>query len=190
MSTLTLPNPPAQQLPSFSLPDFDGKIVSSPDLASDVGTLVVFMCNHCPYVQHVADQLSLLGRDLAEFGLTMVGINSNDPVAYPDDDADHMRETAARHGYTFPYLVDVDQDVARAFGALCTPDVFLYDAAGRLYYRGQLDGSRPGGTEPVTGRDLRAAVDRLRAGEPAPADQRPSVGCSIKWTQTDAKDNA
>ncbi|WP_441248215.1 thioredoxin family protein [Kitasatospora sp. McL0602] len=174
-----------QEMPSFRLPDFDGRLFANADVAGTAGTLIVFMCNHCPYVQHIAEGLSTMATDLLEIGVTTVGINSNDPARVPEDDAEHMREEARMRAYTFPYLVDADQAAAHAFGAVCTPDFYLFDSSRRLFYRGQMDGSRPGKPEPVTGRDMREAVALLLAGEPAPAVQRASLGCSIKWRRDD-----
>jgi len=168
--------------PPFSLPDaVSGRTVSLADFAADRGLLVMFICNHCPYVKHVRSVLAALGREYASRGVAVVAINSNDATAYPDDSPDKMREEARSAGYTFPYLVDESQDVARAYRAACTPDFFLFDAHRKLVYRGQLDGSRPGNAVAPTGSDLRAALDALLAGEPVPADQTPSLGCNIKW---------
>jgi peroxiredoxin len=174
--------------PGFSLPDPDGKIVSLEDFEGASALLVVFMCNHCPFVQHVAGELASLGRDLAARGGAMVGINSNDIAAYPDDGPEPMAKEAARHGWAFPYLIDETQEVAKAYHAACTPDAYLFDGDGRLVYRGQLDDSRPGNGVPVTGRDMRAAIDAVLAGRPAAADQRPSMGCNIKWRPGNAPD--
>jgi peroxiredoxin len=171
--------------PAFALPDHGGapggKVVSIGDFAGAPALLVVFLCNHCPFVQHVAGELAALGRDLAAKGVAMVGINSNDVEAYPADAPERMAEEAARQGWTFPYLLDDSQQVAMAYRAACTPDFYLFDADRRLVYRGQLDGSRPGNGVPVTGTDLRAAVDAVLAGQPVTDDQRPSLGCNIKW---------
>jgi peroxiredoxin len=174
--------------PGFSLPDPDGKIVSLEDFEGASALLVVFMCNHCPFVQHVAGELASLGRDLAARGGAMVGINSNDIAAYPDDGPEPMAKEAARHGWAFPYLIDETQEVAKAYHAACTPDAYLFDGDGRLVYRGQLDDSRPGNGVPVTGRDMLAAIDAVLAGRPAAADQRPSMGCNIKWRPGNAPD--
>jgi thiol-disulfide isomerase/thioredoxin len=143
--------------------------------------LVMFICNHCPFVKHVRDELARLGREYTPRGVGIVAISSNDPAAYPDDSPDRMREEKAEAGYVFPYLFDETQEVAAAYHAACTPDFFLFDGDRRLAYRGQLDDSRPGNGVPVTGRDLRAALDALLAGEPVPSEQRPSLGCNIKW---------
>ena len=167
--------------PDFALPDTDGATVRRDDFAHAPALLVMFICNHCPYVQHVRPELAHLGRDYRERGVGIVAISSNDIERYPDDSPERMKEEKEASGYTFPYLFDQTQEVARAYGAACTPDFFLFDASGKLVYRGQLDDSRPGNGKPVTGRDLRAALDAVLAGEPVPAEQQPSIGCSIKW---------
>jgi peroxiredoxin len=167
--------------PDFALPDTDGRIVSRADLRDAKALLVMFICNHCPYVKHVQAELARIGRDYLPLGVAIVAISANDAATYPDDGPDRMREEKARVGYPFPYLYDATQQVAKAYRAACTPDFFLFDRAGRLAYRGQLDDSRPKNTVPVTGRDLRAALDAVLAGRPLPAEQRPSVGCNIKW---------
>jgi len=172
--------------PDFQLPDTDGRTVALSDFEGKKALLVMFICNHCPFVRHVRDELARLGREYQERGAGIVAISSNDIVAYPADGPDAMREEKARFGYTFPYLLDETQDVAKAYGAACTPDFFLYDAGRRLVYRGQLDDSRPGNGRPVTGRDLRAALDAVLAGAPVDEDQRPSVGCNIKWKRGNA----
>lgn len=168
-------------LPAFSLPDVDGAVVTDVDFREARVLLVAFICNHCPYVKHIRHEFARFARDYQPKGLAVVAINSNDAVAYPDDGPEAMRREAAAVGYGFPYLHDESQDVARAFHAACTPDLFLFDGGRRLVYRGQFDGSRPGNAEPVTGVDLRAAVDAVLAGREVPADQRPSTGCNIKW---------
>jgi len=141
----------------------------------------MFICRHCPYVAHVRSALAALGREHLDTDLAIVAISSNDPVAYPDDEPSSLAEEAREAGYTFPYLFDETQEVAKAFTAACTPDIFLFDADHRLVYRGQFDGSRPGNGVPVTGEDLRAAIDAVLAGRAVSGDQRPSVGCGIKW---------
>lgn len=143
--------------------------------------LVFFICNHCPYVIHIQTALAELVRTYQDLGIAAVGINSNDVENYPDDSPEHMIRTVQTLGYTFAYLFDETQQVARAYDAACTPDFYLFDTAHRLYYRGQFDASRPGNTEPVTGADLRAALDALLAGQTAPSNQTPSLGCNIKW---------
>jgi peroxiredoxin len=165
--------------PDFSLSDTDGKAVSLGQFRG-IPTLVMFICNHCPYVKHVAPELARLGRDFAG-KVAIVGINSNDPDEYPEDSPEMMKKERSSRGYTFPYLFDETQQVARAYDAACTPDFFLFDAGHKLVYRGQLDSTRPSGNIPANGQDLRAAMDALLAGKPISATQSPSVGCSIKW---------
>lgn len=167
--------------PAFSLPDFDGRMHSLEDYAAQPALLVVFICNHCPFVRHLRREFAAFAREYAPRGLAVVAINSNDIVAYPQDGPAAMRAEAAELGYGFPYLLDESQAVAKAYQAACTPDFFLFDATRRLVYRGQFDDSRPGTDRPVTGADLRAAVDALLAGRPPVAEQRPSLGCNIKW---------
>jgi len=167
--------------PSFALPATTGQIVRLADFEEATGLVVVFLCNHCPYVKHVQHELAAIGRDYMARGIAMVGINSNDAVAYPDDSFARMGEEARRTGYPFPYLFDETQAVAKAYHAACTPDLFLFDRDRRLVYRGQLDDARPGKAAPVTGRDLRRALDALLAGQPIPEEQQPSMGCNIKW---------
>ena len=167
--------------PDFALPDTDGTTVRRDDFARAPALLVMFICNHCPYVQHVRPELARLGRDYRDRGVGVVAISSNDIERYPDDSPERMKEEKEAAGYTFPYLFDETQEVARAYGAACTPDFFLFDASGSLVYRGQLDDSRPGNDKPVTGRDLRAALDAVLADEPVPGEQQPSIGCGIKW---------
>ncbi|MFP3900047.1 MAG: thioredoxin family protein [Acidimicrobiia bacterium] len=169
------------EAPDFSLPDPSGRVWSRDELGDAPGLLVMFICNHCPYVKHVSHELARLTTRWQDRGLAVVGVQSNDWDAYPDDAPDRMAEEARTVGYTFPYLVDESQDVALAYGAACTPDFFLFDGDRRLVYRGQLDSSRPGNGVPVTGADLGAAVDAVLDGRPVSEDQRPSIGCSIKW---------
>ena len=169
------------QAPAFTLPDpATGATVSLDDLTGPA-LVVTFICNHCPYVKHVAAGLAALGRDLADRGVPIVGISSNDVVTYPQDGPDEMVVEARRHGWTFPYLYDQSQDVARAFSAACTPDTFVFDGERRLVYHGQLDDSRRGNDLPVTAADVRAAVDAVLSGQQVDASQRPSIGCGIKW---------
>ncbi|MCA9655269.1 MAG: thioredoxin family protein [Myxococcales bacterium] len=169
------------EAPAFRLPDPFGREVSLDDYPDAKGYLVVFMCNHCPFVRHIRDELANLGRELPARGVTMVGINSNDAETYPDDSPARMRAEAETYGYAFPYLVDASQEVAKAYQAACTPDFFLFDGARSLVYRGQLDDSRPSNGVPVTGADLRAAVDALLTGNGPVDKQVPSIGCNIKW---------
>jgi len=167
--------------PHFSLPDTEGRPVSLSDFQSAPALLVVFMCNHCPYVKHIRGCLAQLGRDYLPRGVGMVGINANDVENYPADRPELMAVEAKSAGYLFPYLYDESQAVAKAYHAACTPDFFLFDADKRLVYRGQLDDSRPGNNAPVTGKDLRAALDAVLAGKPVTVSQKPSLGCNIKW---------
>ena len=172
--------PLGSEMPSFELPDPSGQTYQSSSV-SGTPLLVMFICNHCPYVKHIRPRLAEVTKDLAGKGLAVVGINSNDADLYPDDSPEAMRAEAEEYGYTFPYLVDEDQSVAKAFRAACTPDLFLFDSNGRLAYRGQFDGSRPKNDIPVTGEDLVAAAEAVLEGRPVPEDQRPSIGCNIKW---------
>lgn len=169
--------------PAFTLPNStDGQSVSLADYAGKPALLVMFICNHCPYVQHVMKELGRLAADYTPRGLAVVAVNSNSEETHPQDGPGHMRELADAEGWSFPFLFDGSQAVARQFRAACTPDFFLFDSEQRLVYRGQLDDSRPGKLIPVTGKDLRGAVDAVLAGDPVPQDQKPSVGCNIKWT--------
>ena len=165
--------------PAFSLPDPDGEVHTFAEGAA--AYLVMFICNHCPFVIHVRDELARLGRDYAGRGVAVYAISSNDVDNYPADAPEHMKREAAEHGFTFPYLYDEDQAVAKAYRAACTPDFFLFDGDRRLVYRGQLDGSRPSNNVPVDGRDLRAALDAVLAGRAVDPEQKPSIGCNIKW---------
>lgn len=174
--------------PDFSLPDTQGKQVSLKDFADAKGLLVVFMCNHCPYVIHVRDALVEFAKEYQPQGLAVVGINSNDAVNYPDDSPEKMAEAAAEHGFSFPYLYDESQAVAKAYKAACTPDFFLFDSEQKLFYRGQFDDSRPRNDVPVSGVDLRAAVDALLNDEAPPEEQKPSLGCNIKWKEGNEPD--
>ena len=167
--------------PDFSLPNVDGKTVSLADLTGSKAYLVVFMCNHCPYVKHVAPELARLAREYQEKGVTVVGINSNDVASHPDDSPQEMAKEVKSRGYTFPYLFDETQKVAQAYRAACTPDFYVFDKGRKLAYRGQLDASRPDSGVPLTGRDLRQALDAVLAGKPVSPDQTPSIGCNIKW---------
>ncbi len=168
--------------PDFSLSDVvSGKPISRDGAAGPKGLLVMFICRHCPFVKHVQGELARLGRDYAGRGVGIVAISANDESGFPEDRPEKLAEMSNELGFTFPYLHDESQDVARAYDAQCTPDFFLYDAGRRLVYRGQLDDSRPGSDIPVTGADLRAAVDALIAGSPIAQDQRASIGCNIKW---------
>jgi peroxiredoxin len=168
-------------IPAFRLRDINGKAVTSNDFGASRGLLVAFICPHCPYVRHVRSEFARLARDVQQRGISVIAINSNDATAFPDDSPEGMRQEASEVGYTFPYLVDDTQEVAKSFRAACTPDFFLFDNQRRLVYRGQFDDSRPRTQVPVTGKDLMAAIDALLAGKPVSPDQRPSMGCNIKW---------
>lgn len=168
--------------PDFELRDvLTGKAVSRKEVAGPKGMLAMFICRHCPFVKHVQDELAAIGRDYTGRGVGFVAISSNDVASHPEDSPTKLAYQAQELKLNFPYLFDESQEVARAFDAQCTPDFFLYDGQGKLVYRGQLDDSRPGNDIPVTGRDLRAALDALIAGRAIPAQQRPSIGCNIKW---------
>ena len=169
--------------PKFSLINVDGRTLSLADVAGPQGTIVMFICNHCPYVKHVADQLATLGCNLMPQGIGMVAISSNDVAAHPADSPEQMVRESEERGYPFPYLFDETQQVAKDYHAACTPDFYLFDANLKLIYRGQLDDSRPGNDIPVTGVDLRQAIDALVAGNTIPDLQKPSLGCNIKWKE-------
>ncbi|MBI4543307.1 MAG: thioredoxin family protein [Gemmatimonadetes bacterium] len=174
--------------PDFRLPEVGGGEVALSDFAGAPALLVMFICNHCPYVRHVRHEVAAMGEEYRARGVAVVGISSNDVAAYPDDSPEGMREEKRRVGYTFPYLYDESQEVAKAYRAACTPDFYLFDRGLRLVYRGQMDGSRPGNDVPVTGRDLRAALEAVLAGLPVSPEQKPSLGCNIKWKRGNAPD--
>jgi peroxiredoxin len=168
--------------PDFELADIvTGRPVGIRDFDGKRALLVMFICRHCPYVKHVRAELARLGRDFADSELAIVAISSNDPAEYPEDAPESLAEDARDAGYAFPYLFDETQEVAQAYTAACTPDFFLFDADRALVYRGQLDDSRPSNGLPVTGENLRAAIDAVLSGEPVSQDQRASIGCGIKW---------
>jgi peroxiredoxin len=173
--------PLGTKAPDFRLPDTAGKAVSLADFENAAALVVVFMCNHCPYVKHIRGGLAQLAKDYSSKGVAVAGISSNDVTNYPADSPAKMAEEAKAAGYIFPYLYDATQEVAKAYHAACTPDFYLFDQDLRLAYRGQLDDSRPGNNVPVTGKDLRVAIDAVLAGNPVPANQKPSIGCNIKW---------
>jgi peroxiredoxin len=173
--------PLGTKAPDFRLPDPSGKVHSLADFKNAPALLVIFMCNHCPYVKHVRDGLAKLARDYHARGVAVVGINSNDVDNYPADGPAKMAVEAASAGYTFPYLYDETQAVAKAYKAACTPDLYLFDKVQRLVYRGQFDDSRPGNGVSVTGKDMRAALDAVLVGQPVSPNQKPSIGCNIKW---------
>lgn len=174
--------------PSFSLPDPNGNTFQLEDFADAPALLVMFICNHCPFVKHLRSSLTDFAREYQQRGVAIIAINSNDATAYPEDSPEKMAEEARSAGYTFPYLYDETQEIARAFNAACTPDFFLYDKDRKLVYRGQFDDSRPGNNIPVTGEDLRAALDAVLAGQPVPENQKPSIGCNIKWKELSASE--
>ena len=167
--------------PDFTLPDTNGKTVSLADFKDKPALLVMFICNHCPYVKHIRAGLAQLARDYLPRGAGIDGINSNDVENYPDDSPTKMKDEAKSAGYSFPYLYDETQAVAKAYHAACTPDIYLFDKSHKLVYRGQFDDSRPGNGIPVTGKDLRAALDAVLAGKPTSEMQAASIGCNIKW---------
>ncbi len=173
--------PLGTRAPDFELPNVDGRMLGLAEAAGPQGTVVMFICNHCPFVKHVADHLAMVARDYASRGIGFVAISSNDVAVHPADSPEQMVREAEDRGYLFPYLYDETQEVAKAYHAACTPDFYLFDAEMKLAYRGQLDSSRPGNDLPVTGSDLRGAIDALLAGRPPRDDQKPSIGCNIKW---------
>jgi len=167
--------------PEFSLPSVSGETVTLADVSNKNGLLVIFMCNHCPFVVHIREELAKFATEYREKGMAIVGINPNDADNYPDDSFDKMKVEASNHNYTFPYLFDETQDVAKAYRAACTPDFFLFDKQMKLVYRGQFDASRPESGIPVTGADLRSACDAVVNDQPVALEQKPSLGCNIKW---------
>jgi peroxiredoxin len=172
--------------PDFKLPETSGKTTSLADFKDKTALVVIFMCNHCPYVVHIRSGLAYLARDYAPKNVGIVGINSNDALKYPADSPAKMKDEVASAGYIFPYLYDETQAVAKAYRAACTPDIFLFDRSRRLVYRGQFDASRPGNNIPVTGNDLRAALESVLKGQPVLEQQIPSIGCNIKWKDGNA----
>ena len=168
-------------LPSFSLPDFNGRVVSDADFKGSQALLVAFICKHCPFVRHIRSEFARFAKEYEARGLTVVAIMSNSIEEFPEDGPEGMKQETEEAGYVFPYLFDKDQNVAKAFKAACTPDLFLFDGNRRLAYRGQFDGSRPKNNVPVNGADLRAAADAVLAGKAPSETQRPSMGCNIKW---------
>jgi peroxiredoxin len=168
--------------PDFALPNtIDNKTYSLDNVSGTNGTVVMFICNHCPYVIHVMEGITALAKDYQNKGIGFIAISSNDVVNYPDDDPTLMKETAKKYGFSFPYLYDETQDVAKAYDAACTPDFYLFDAEKTLVYRGQMDSSRPKNELPVTGKDLRTALDAMLSGKTIDTLQKPSLGCNIKW---------
>lgn len=174
--------PLGTKAPHFSLPDtVSGKTLNLDSMKGHKGTVIMFICNHCPFVKHVNSQITMMAEHYQNIGIGFIAISSNDAGQYPADAPHLMKVTAEREGYSFPYLYDQSQEVAKAYQAACTPDFYLFDENLQLVYRGQLDDSRPGNGIPVSGKDLRAAFDALLKGEAVPADQKPSIGCNIKW---------
>jgi peroxiredoxin len=173
--------PLGTKAPAFKLTNVDGRTVSLDDFKSAPALLVIFMCNHCPFVKHVAEGLAQLARDYQAKGVAVVGINSNNPITHPGDSPEQMVHEVESRGYTFPYLFDETQAVAKAYRAACTPDFYVFDKDRKLVYRGQMDDSRPDSGILVTGRDLRAALDAVLAGKMPSEKQKPSIGCNIKW---------
>ncbi len=168
--------------PDFQLPDvLSNQIVSLDTFAGKQGLLVMFICSHCPFVKHVKGELAKIAQDYGNTNLGIVAISANDAAKYPDDDPNHLKEMAQQEGFTFPLCYDESQETAKAYTAACTPDFFLFDANQQLVYRGQLDDSRPGNNEPVNGKDLRAAIDAVLASQSVNSEQKPSIGCNIKW---------
>jgi len=173
--------PLGTEAPGFALPDTEGSLASLSDFDEAKALVVVFMCNHCPFVKHVINGLVKLVKEYQPRGVAFVGINANDVSEYPEDRPARMAQFARERGFTFPYLYDETQDVAKRYHAACTPDFFVFDENRRLVYRGQMDDSRPGNDVPITGADLRAALDAVLEGEAVPGRQKPSMGCNIKW---------
>lgn len=174
--------PLGTKAPGFTLPDtVSGTTKSMDELFSDVATVVMFLCNHCPYVKHVNEEIVRLAKDYQTKGVRFIAISSNDVENYPQDSPEKMKAVAEQEGYPFPYLYDETQEVARGYDAACTPDFYVFDGSRELFYRGRLDSSRPGNDDPLTGKDLRAAIDAVLANQPAPEPQYPSGGCNIKW---------
>ena len=169
------------EAPTFTLDDPQGTSFDLSAQQIDTGLLVIFMCNHCPYVIHIREKLVQRIREYQDQGITVVAINSNDYATHPDDSPEHMARESKEFGYTFPYLVDEKQQVAQAYEAACTPDIYLFDGDRKLVYRGQFDSARPGNTTPVTGADLTAAVTQMLDGKDITVVQQPSMGCNIKW---------
>ncbi|MFA5251264.1 MAG: thioredoxin family protein [Phycisphaerae bacterium] len=174
--------------PDFSLPDTERNIVSLSDFEQAPALLVVFMCNHCPFVKHILKDFVELAREYQDEGVAVVAISSNDIDDFPEDNPEMMAQKAKEAGFTFPYLYDETQEVAKAYGAACTPDFFLYDKDIKLVYRGQMDDSRPGNNVPITGSDLRAALEAVLEGKKVPTKQKPSMGCNIKWKKVNEPD--
>jgi peroxiredoxin len=182
--------PLGTQAPEFRLPNVDGREVGLSDFEGAPAYLVIFMCNHCPYVQHVAPEMARLTAEYIARGVAVFGINSNNVATHPADSPEQMVHEAEERGYRFPYLYDETQEVAHAYRAACTPDFYVFDRDQKLVYRGQMDSSRPDSGIPLTGEDLRAALDAVLAGQSVPAHQKPSIGCNIKWKPGNEPDYA
>lgn len=183
--TPSVMTPLGKKAPDFTLPDTgSGKELSLQTLKGNTATVIMFICNHCPFVKHVNEALVKLANDYNDKGIRFVAISSNDVAGYPEDGPEQMKLVASQLNYPFPYLYDATQEVAKAYEAACTPDFFIFDGNLLLAYRGQLDDSRPGNGKPVTGADIRNALDHLIQGKPVPVDQKPSIGCSIKWRES------
>ena len=175
--------PLGTQAPDFTLANTDGQRVSLSDFRDKKALVIIFMCNHCPYVKHVAPELTRVSNEYMPKGVGFIGINSNDVIAHPEDNPEMMQVELAKQGYKFPYLYDAEQSIAIAYNAACTPDIFVFDSDHRLVYRGQLDDSRPKTDKPLNGKDLRTALDSILAGKLVSSEQRPSIGCNIKWKE-------
>ena len=188
VATASIMLPLGTKPPDFKLPDIDGNIVSRADFDDSPALLVIFMCNHCPYVKHILEPMAALISDYQKKGVAVVGINSNDVENFPEDAPNKMTAVATENDFTFPYLYDESQKVAQAYRAACTPDFFLFDRQRKLFYRGQMDDSRPGNGIPVTGADLCAALDAVLKNNKPPAEQKPSMGCNIKWKKGNEPD--
>ncbi|THU40101.1 thioredoxin family protein [Niastella caeni] len=183
--TPSVMTPLGKKAPDFTLPDtVSGKELSLQALKGATATVIMFICNHCPFVKHINQQLVNLANDYQNKGISFIAISSNDVAGYPEDGPEQMKLVATQLNYPFPYLYDATQEAAKAYQAACTPDFFIYDANLSLAYRGQLDDSRPGNEKPVTGGDIRNALDHLVEGKPVPVDQKPSIGCNIKWRES------
>ena len=182
--------PLGTKAPDFSLPDTEGKTISLSDFKDARAVLIIFMCNHCPFVKHIIDELVKLIKEYQQKGVAAIAINSNDVENYPEDRPDMMAKAVKEKGFTFAYLYDETQEVAKAYKAACTPDFFLFDKDKKLVYRGQMDDSRPGNDVPITGKDLRAVLDAVLEGKEVAAEQKPSMGCNIKWKKGNAPEYA
>ena len=184
VQTLSNMMPLGTTAPDFTLPDtVSGKSLSLQEVRGEIATVVMFICNHCPFVKHVQNELIMLGKEYPAKGINFVAISSNDVANYPEDSPEKMKKLAVSKGYEFPYLYDESQEIARSYDATCTPDFFVFDKNLHCVYRGQLDESRPGNDIPVSGNDLRNALDSILLGKDVNSDQKPSIGCNIKWKE-------